>query len=136
MIESLKRSLPSGTSLQINEYQLRHFLGGGDASVSVAILRSGIGQLTRSGNEDLFGTIDRLKLEAAKNFRAAQQADYRRAIVWLRAIQLMYWLRNYFLDGILPIALGIIALLTIFLHWDLTWIQSYLPSFKTLGHRP
>jgi hypothetical protein len=50
-----------------------------------------------------------------------------------RAVRVMYFLRNYFFDGLLPILLGSFALVAILSHINLTWIQNYLPSFKALS---
>jgi len=66
-------------------------------------------------------------------FESSRENDFRRAQIRPRATEFMYAIRNYFFDGILPIALGAFALIAILGHIDLHWIQSHLPSFKTLS---
>jgi len=66
-------------------------------------------------------------------FLKAEASNRRRATFVHRAIRFIYFTRNYFFDGLLPIALGIFALVAILGHIDLAWIQNYLPSFKALS---
>lgn len=66
-------------------------------------------------------------------FPKARANDRRRALLRLRATRVMYFLRNYFFDGALPIALGLFARVAILGHLNLAWIESYLPSFKALS---
>ena len=33
-------------------------------------------------------------------------------------------------DGALPVMLGLFAAAALFAHWDLSWLQEYLPSFR------
>lgn len=73
--------------------------------------------------------IDRMLVD----LKSAERWYKRRQRLLLLAIRTMYFLRNYFFDGLLPIALGVFALIAILGHVDMHWIQRFLPSFKVLA---
>lgn len=66
-------------------------------------------------------------------FNGAKRWHSRRRRLLLLGVRAMYVLRNYFFDGILPIALGVFALVAILGHLDLHWVQRLLPTFKVLS---
>jgi hypothetical protein len=90
-------------------------------------------EMPRNVDEALFKRIDERYSNWVKGYKKARAADARRARLFIRGIRLMYFTRNYFVDGGLPIILGIIALLAIFGVINLHWMQSLFPRFKLLS---
>lgn len=83
--------------------------------------------------KEIFDAVRKHEIDGVRKFRRARfrHRALERCKVWI--VRLMYIARNYILDGLLPIGLGIFAILTIFLHLDLSPIANHLPSFKELG---
>jgi hypothetical protein len=84
-------------------------------------------------HKDLFAKLAERQHYWIKRFPRDRGADKRRAAFLVKTTRSMYFLRNYFFDGSLPIALGVFALAAILSHLNLAWIQNYLPSFKALS---
>jgi hypothetical protein len=89
--------------------------------------------IVRDQEELLYKQLDERHRYWISQFPKARAADKRRAQLPLTAMRAMYFLRNYFFDGALPIALGLFALVAILGRLNLAWIQNYLPSFKALS---
>jgi hypothetical protein len=89
----------------------------------------------RSQDEGLHQTIDDRLRYWIKCYKRAERLDWHRGHFVVTASRAVYFMRNYFIDGMLPIMLGFFALITILGHIDLTWIQNYLPSFKALSSK-
>jgi hypothetical protein len=90
-------------------------------------------ELPRDENKEIYERLDNLQTKHVKQYAAAKMGNRRIARLWLSGTRLMYTARNYFFDGILPIGLGAIAIVTLLGHFDLSWMQSYMPNFKELS---
>lgn len=139
VVEELRKHVPEGHRLTYETASISHFNRGTPQPIPYNILldrtepNMSPTQLKRESHADVFASIDQLQKDLLKTFAAARTHDRRRAKATLYATRSMYWIRNYFFDGALPIALGVVAVVALFAHWDLSWIQAYLPSFKELG---
>lgn len=89
--------------------------------------------VSREEEPALYSSLDSLVDVWVDQYPAAWPWFRRKQSVRLYGIRAMYITRNYFFDGMLPIALGIFALIAIAGHIDLHWIQRFLPSFKVLS---
>jgi hypothetical protein len=87
----------------------------------------------RANNEALYASLDKKVDTWVANAPRAWRWFLIKQRSSLYATRAMYFARNYFFDGLLPIALGIFALIAILGHIDLHWIQRFLPSFKVLS---
>jgi hypothetical protein len=87
----------------------------------------------RADNPNVNDEINARQRYWIARYKRARYWHYRRHQIVLVGTRAMYFTRNYFFDGALPILLGILALGAILGHWNLTWVQSYLPSFKALS---
>jgi len=91
--------------------------------------------VSRSQEEDLHKKIDDRLRYWINRYKCSKRLDWHRGHLVVMAPRSMYFMRNYFVDGILPIPLGFFALITILGHLDLTWMQNYLPSFRALSSK-
>jgi hypothetical protein len=85
-------------------------------------------------NEALFEKIGKRIVYWTEIYHLAETGDRRRARFVAQLTRLMYFTRNYFFDGMLPILLGLISLAAILGIIQLDWIPTLFPSFKTLHH--
>jgi hypothetical protein len=84
----------------------------------------------RKAHEAVFKAIDERFDYWVKGYKKAAAANARRATLVIESVRLMYFTRNYFVDGVLPIILGVIALLAILGVINLHWMQDLFPRFK------
>jgi hypothetical protein len=86
--------------------------------------------LPRAENEELYRRLDARRDALMGSYPRALAFEKFRASIPLYGVKSAYWIRNYIFDGALPIMLGVFAAVSLFAHWDLTWLQGYLPSFR------
>jgi hypothetical protein len=90
--------------------------------------------IERRQEEEAFRIIEARVRDWTDLYRLAAAGDRRRAKFVALLTRLMYFTRNYFFDGILPILLGLISLAAILGLIQLDWIPAFLPSFKSFHH--
>lgn len=131
--EDLQNLLPEGyvhvnpgqkTLLEQNPSRVTYVVIQGEKDTRI-IERSTLGSTATKLDDRLRTWIESYPKEKKENIRRSGYPVIR--------MRVLYSLRNYFFDGALPIALALGALAAILFHLDLTWIQGYLPSFKTLS---
>ncbi|MGY4428485.1 hypothetical protein ACVWWO_000962 [Bradyrhizobium sp. F1.13.1] len=93
-------------------------------------------RLSRGENEPVFALVDDRLASLTKRYSGAFAKNRLKARTMVGVIRTTYAVRNYILDGALPIGLGIFALVAILGHLDLHWIQNFLPTFKVLTAPP
>ncbi len=89
--------------------------------------------MSRADNSALYSSLDKRVDLWVGRYPDAWRWFYRKQRLLRFGTKAMYFTRNYFFDGVLPIVLGIFALVAILGHIDLHWIQRFLPSFKVLS---
>lgn len=89
--------------------------------------------LPRTEHETVFSAIDARLAYWTERYPKAFAKNQRRARATVNSIRTMYFVRNYVVDGALPIVLGLLAVTSVLAHMDLHWIQTFLPTFKTLS---
>jgi hypothetical protein len=89
--------------------------------------------VARASDIDLYASLDKLVDVWVGRMPAAWRWYYGKQRLLLIGTRAMYFTRNYFFDGMLPIVLGFFALIAILGHIDLHWIQRFLPTFKVLS---
>lgn len=90
--------------------------------------------LERHQAEETFQIIETRMHYWTDLYHLAAAGDRRRSKFVALLTRLMYFTRNYFFDGILPILLGLISLAAILDLIKLDWIPAFLPSFKSFHH--
>jgi hypothetical protein len=89
--------------------------------------------VVRTNAPDLYASLDKKVDGWMARSTTAWRWFFLQQRTLLVGTKAMYFARNYFFDGALPILLGLFALIAIFGHVDLHWIQRFLPSFKVLS---
>jgi hypothetical protein len=89
--------------------------------------------IPREDDESLYAILDKRVNYFIRRFPRKRAANLWLARMNLYSMRATYFVRNYFFDGFLPIALGLFALIAILGHIDLHWIQKLLPNFKVLS---
>ena len=87
----------------------------------------------RTQEPELYSKLDPLITRWHARYPRAAALDQWRAGFMVGLVRSTYFIRNYILDGALPIALGCIAILATFGLIDLAWIQKWLPHTKTIS---
>jgi hypothetical protein len=128
--------IPDGTDIYGNQHTVEFFRDHEYVVTQVAPDALGvrtIATVARTDNFDLYSSLDKRVDVWVGRYPAAWRWFYRKQRLLLFGTRAMYFTRNYFFDGMLPIALGIFALAAILGHIDLHWIQKFLPNFKVLS---
>lgn len=92
--------------------------------------------LAREENLELFTSLDAVFVKITRWHSLRRLKALLLANLSYYAIRLLYFVRNYFVDGLLPILLGLTALAAISGHLNLHWIPDLLPKFDLLQSAP
>jgi hypothetical protein len=83
--------------------------------------------LDRSQSADVYKFADRMLAERRSSFyRRIGFNKFRKSLRW-RVIAATYFIRNYLIDGVLPIALAVTALTAVFNVISIRWLQYLVP---------
>ncbi|WP_213285926.1 hypothetical protein [Bradyrhizobium sp. sGM-13] len=90
-------------------------------------------EITPSTHPEECGKLDQHFHRWRSRYAKAAVWNRRRTKVRLNVVKLTYVIRNYILDGAIPVLLGSIAILAIFGAIDLGWIKNWLPHMRTIS---
>jgi hypothetical protein len=83
--------------------------------------------LTRETDPAIFTLIDTHIDKAGKTYLKRRARHYRHLKFSLYAVRSLYFIRDYLVDGILPLVLALIAFAALFHLIDLQWLRNLMP---------
>jgi hypothetical protein len=141
VMRRLQRALPDDVKLNLNDgtlaktfQEIQHGQFDFDNSIPryFAVYRGELNNapvmLKRDTDAHIFATIDKHIDSACRSYRRKQTWHRRRSKFLLYAVRALYFIRDYLLDGILPLLLALLAFATLLRWIDLQGLRELVPT--------